>query len=54
VRSASLPKGGKAVTSYAEGRTCLVATCETKLSRYNADAVCFAHASNGLVAPRGR
>ena len=31
------------VSSYGEGRTCRASGCETKLSRYNDDDVCWAH-----------
>ena len=37
------PRAG-AIASYGEGRTCLEPECQTLLSRYNKDQLCWKHA----------
>ena len=44
---------GKAPKTFDADRTCDHPTCKTKLSRYNAEPLCFVHATAQL-APRAR
>ena len=44
---------GKAPKTFGADRTCAHASCNTKLSRYNAETLCFVHAS-AQPAPRAR
>jgi hypothetical protein len=44
---------GKAPKTFGADRTCGHASCNTKLSRYNAETLCFVHAS-AQPAPRAR
>jgi hypothetical protein len=34
------------IDSYGIGRVCGIASCRTRLSRYNSDTVCWMHARN--------
>ena len=38
------------ITSWPTGRTCADAECETSLSRYNKDALCWKHAEQRDVS----
>lgn len=44
---------GKAPKTFAEDRTCGHPSCTTRLSRYNAETLCFVHAT-AQPGPRAR
>jgi hypothetical protein len=44
---------GKAPKTFAEDRTCGHPSCNTRLSRYNAETLCFVHAT-AQPGPRAR
>ena len=44
---------GKSPKTFDANRTCEHASCNTKLSRYNAETVCFVHGS-AQPGPRAR
>jgi len=44
VRGAAVDTGGRRAPTYAQGRVCASEECETHLSIYNKDPLCWVHA----------